>query len=140
ADKADKKAEKAADKADKAADKADKAADKAKSADDRLARKLKEHDAQREKLKAMLKGPIDEAMRQELRRNAERLARLERIKTIAQTEKDTATVDKVTALITKENARHDAWMAKHAGPTTPPVMGSPPVGAAPATDDKAGAK
>lgn len=123
ADKAEKAADKPGDKADKAADKADKAGDKGgekgKSADDRASRKAKEHEAQREKLKSMLKGPMNEALKQELRRHAERLARLERIKAVAQTEKDAASVDKATSLIAKENERHDKWMNKHVATATP---------------------
>ena len=118
---ADKKAEKAADKAEKKADKAaekadekaDKAEGKAKAADDRAARRAKQHEEQREKLKSMLKGPPDEAIKQELRRHAERIARLERIKTVATEAKDNDTVDRATKLIAKENDRHDKWMAKH---------------------------
>jgi hypothetical protein len=117
-DKAEKKAEKAEDKAEK---KADKAEDKAKSEGDRAAKKAKEHDALKEKLKGKLKGPMDESVKQELRRHAERLAKLERIKAVATTEKDTANADKATSLITKENARHDKWMDKHVagGAATP---------------------
>lgn len=138
-DKADKTADKAGDKAEKTADKAaDKAGEKGKSADERAARKAKEHDAQREKLKAMLKGPPDEAVKQELRRHAERLARLERIKEVAQTEKDTATVEKATSLIAKENERHDKWMNKHV--TTAAAAPGTPATATPAADTKGGAK
>lgn len=142
ADKAEKAADKAGDKADKTADKAgdkaEKAGEKGKSADERAARKAKEHDAQREKLKAMLKGPPDEAVKQELRRHAERLARLERIKEVAQTEKDTATVEKATSLIAKENERHDKWMNKHV--TTAAAAPGTPATATPAADTKGGAK
>ena len=102
----------------KADDKGDK--DKGKSAEDREARKAKQHEAQKEKLKALLKGPMSEATKQEIRRHAERVARLERIKSVATDVKDTATADKATALLTKENERHDKWMGKHAseGATT----------------------
>ena len=74
ADKAEKAADKAGDKAEKAAEKAgDKAKDskdaldtsKAKTTEDRSARKAKEHEAQREKLKATWKGPVSDALRQE---------------------------------------------------------------------------
>jgi hypothetical protein len=150
ADKAEKKvektADKAADKAEKAADKAELGADKAKAAEDRTARKAKEHDAQREKLKATLKGPMDSSMRDELRRHAERLARLERIRMVAHTEKDTGTVDKVTSLVAKENARHDAWMTKHVASTptpaavNPPGLGNPGTTPPAAKDEKGGAK
>lgn len=121
-DKAEKAADKAADKIEKAGDKAekaaDKASDKARTAEDRTARKAREHDAQREKLKGVLKGPVDDALKQELRRHAERVARLERIKAVALTEKDTASSDKASTLLGKENDRHDKWMAKHASTGT----------------------
>jgi hypothetical protein len=124
---ADKKAEKADDKAEKKADKAD---DKGKSAEggDRAAKKAKEHEALKEKLKGKLKGPMDESVKQELRRHAERLAKLERIKAVAMTEKDTANADKAGTLITKENARHDKWMDKHVagGVATPTTTGTDP--------------
>ena len=127
-DKAEKKAEKADDKAEKKADKAD---DKGKSegaGGDRASKKAKEHEALKEKLKGKLKGPMDESVKQELRRHAERLAKLERIKAVATTEKDTANADKATSLITKENARHDKWMDKHvagaAGGATPTTTGT----------------
>ncbi len=50
------------------------------------------------------------ALREELRRHARRLARLERVKDVAEDEKDTATVERVGKLIQKENARHQKWM------------------------------
>lgn len=127
-EKAEKAADKAADKVEKAADKAekaiDKAADKARSAEDRATRKAREHDAQREKLKGMLKGPVDDGLKQELRRHAERVARLERIKAVAQTEKDTASAEKASTLIGKENDRHDKWMTKHASAATTAAGGA----------------
>lgn len=131
ADKAEKKAEKVEDKAEK---KADKAEDKA----DRGAKKAKEHEALKEKLKAKLKGAPDAAMKEELRRHAERIAKLERIKAVADGEKDAATSTKATALMDKENARHDKWMDKHAAggsPATPtsaaaPAASAPNVGGA----------
>ena len=147
ADKAEKSGEKAADKVEKAGEKAkgevDKAADKAKDGlkanEDHAARKAKEHDAQRAKLGAMLKAPMTDDLKQELRRHAERVAKIERIKAVAQTEKDTTTVDKSTALLTKENDRHEKWMGKlssaTAAPGTPAIT-PPPV----TTDSKGGSK
>jgi hypothetical protein len=126
---AEKAAEKAADKAGKAMDKAEKAADKAekagdmaaKAVEDRAARRAKEHDAQREKLSAAWKGPVSDALRQELRRHAERLARLERIKAIAETQKDKESVEKATKLFAKENERHEKWLSSNV-----PVLGATP--------------
>jgi hypothetical protein len=139
-DKIDKAADKAADKAEKAADKADKtgkdlkaAVDpgKAKSAEDRAARKAKEHEGQRERLSATWKGPVTEALRQELRTHADRLARLERIKAVAETEKDKESAEKATKLISKENERHEKWMSRNAATVGGVVPATTPV-----TDDK----
>ena len=149
ADKAADKAEKAADKAEKASDKGDKAADKgkdavdpskAKSADDRAARRAKEHEAQREKLRVMLKAPMTDDLKQELRRHAERIAKLERIKAVAQSEKDTATFEKATKLLAKENERHDKWMTKVAVVTPTVASGTPVTPPPAAADPKGGAK
>jgi len=97
--------------------------DKAAKPDDkggeRAARKAKEHEAQKIKLNAVLKGPADEALKEELRRHAERVARIERIKSVATDAKDADSGARATKLLAKENARHDKWMEKRsATPTT----------------------
>ena len=121
-EKAEKAAEKAGEKAEKAAKDSKEALEQSKKTpEERAARKAKEHEAQREKLTATWKGPVNESLRQELRRHAERLARLERIKAVAETEKDKDSVEKATKLLTKENERHDKWMTKNA-----PVLGAIP--------------
>jgi hypothetical protein len=100
----------------KADDKAKGGDEKGAKADDkaaeRAARKSKEHEAQKAKLRGMLKGPADDALKQELRRHAERVARLERIKTVASDAKDNDTSERANKLLAKENARHDKWMEK----------------------------
>lgn len=135
-------AEKSAEKAEKKVEKADDKAEKGKPAvEDRGAKKAKEHEALKEKLKAKLHAAPDAAMKEELRRHAERIAKLERIKTVADTEKDTAISAKATSLMDKENARHDKWMDKHAGSgapaatttTTTTTSSATPTTAAPAT-------
>ena|SRR5436190_19326167 len=134
----DKKADKPEDKGKSADNKPD---DKGKIGDmkpggDRDARKNAEHAAQKAKLGTMLKSPPDEALKQELRRHAERTARLERIKAVATEAKDNDSVEKAKKLLEKENARHEKWMTKvqTATPTAAPT-------AAPATPDtKGGAK
>ncbi len=140
---ADKKEEKKADtKADdnKAKAAENKGADKPdmKAGGDREARKNAEHAAQKAKLATMLKSPPDDALRQELRRHAERTARLERIKALATEAKDNESVEKANKLLEKENARHEKWMSK----VQSPAMGeTTPTNAAPAaTDNKAGAQ
>ncbi len=131
ADSAAKAAAKAADKADKAADKAEKAedrADKAEGAADDKLRQAKhatkkaertfkskaEKATLRIKVMASLKGhPMTQAMREEVKRNAQRLARLERIKDLAEDAKDTDAIARADKLIAKENTRHDRWMDKY---------------------------
>lgn len=116
AKKADEKGEKKDDKGDdkdKKDDKAeknegpksDKAAVKAKAKEDR--------DALKAKLGKKLAGkPAPAALKEELKRHARRLARLERIEALAKDEKDEDAEARVKKLIDKENARHDKFMAK----------------------------
>jgi hypothetical protein len=140
ANKVEKAADKAADKVEKAADKAEKdlKADpsKAKSADDRTARKAKEHDAQRDRLSATWKGPVTDALRQELRTHAERLARLERIKAVADAEKDKDSAEKAAKLVARENERHEKWMTRNATTASALVPVTTPVPVPAATDAK----
>src|SRR4051794_1638933 len=78
---------------DKGSEKAEKGSDKA---GERAARKAKEHEAQKTELTALLKAPADDALKEELRRHAERLARIERIKSVATEAKDTDTTARAT--------------------------------------------
>ncbi len=55
------------------------------------------------------------ALRQEMTRHAQRLARLARMRELAEGAKDTASVERIDSLIAKENDRHDRWMDKHVG-------------------------
>lgn len=126
-------AKKGADDKGKGDDKA-KGDDKGKNASERAARIAKEHGEQKAKLSTMLKGPMDSAVKEELRRHAERVARLERIKSLAADAKDADATDRATKLTAKENARHDKWMEKHA------AMPSAMPAAMPTTDTKGGAK
>jgi len=115
-------------------DKAKAGDDKDKGASDRAARIAKEHGEEKAKLTTMLKGPMDSAVKEELRRHAERTARIARIKSLADTAKDADASDRATKLQAKEDARHDKWMAKHvATPSTTPA-------ATPAIDTKGGAQ
>ena len=97
------------------ADDADKKAREAKRAAEKIERKAKSKDdkaALRAKVQATLKGqPMSHALREEIKRHARRLARLDRAKAVAEDEKDDATVARVSKLVEKENARHDKWMA-----------------------------
>ena len=66
----------------------------------------------RAKVQAALKGqPMTQALREEIKHHARRLARLDRVKAIAEDERDEVAVARATKLIAKENARHDKWMA-----------------------------
>ena len=110
--------------------------DKSKGAADRAARIAKEHGEEKAKLATMLKGPMDSAVKEELRRHAERSARIARIKSLADTAKDADASDRATKLQAKEDARHDKWMAKHAAAPATPTPATP----TPATDTKGGAQ
>lgn len=143
--KAEAKAEKAEAKAEKnaagLADKADKKDDAKPS--DRAARRAAQHEAQKEKLRGMLKAPMDEAQKQELRRHAERVAKLERIKALAVESKDKDIAEKAGKLLDKENARHEKFLATAAKVEANTAHAAAP-GAAPAAtvkaDEKGGAK
>ncbi len=145
AEKAEAKAEKAEAKAEKnaagLADKADKKDDAKPS--DRAARRAAQHEAQKEKLRGMLKAPMDEAQKQELRRHAERVAKLERIKALAVESKDKDIAEKAGKLLDKENARHEKFLATAAKVEANTAHAAAP-GAAPAAtvkaDEKGGAK
>jgi hypothetical protein len=50
-------------------------------------------------------------MKQDLRQHAERVAKLERIRSVALDAKDTATVDRANKLLEKENAHYEKWMS-----------------------------
>lgn len=128
-------------KADKADDKKvdDKKADKADKVTDRAAKKAKQHEEQKAHLATLLKTAPDEALKQELRRHAERIARLDRIKVVAGEAKDNDSAEKANKLLAKENERHEKWMSKHVAGA---AAGAPatPVAVPPTTDTKGGAK
>ncbi len=109
--------------------------DKGKAGSDHAARVAKQHEDQKAQLQGMLKGPMDASVKEELRRHAERVARIERIKVVATDAKDTDATDRAGKLLGKENARHDKWMEKHVAaaagtPAAVPAMAAP---VAPAT-------
>jgi hypothetical protein len=99
-------------------DKPDPAANKTPDpAQDREARMKAQRESQRAQLKTLLREAPTEAVRQELRRHAERVARLERIRAVAIQQKDNDVVERVTKLLDKETARHQKWLTMHATPT-----------------------
>jgi hypothetical protein len=130
--KAEGKIEKAGDKAkegaEKAGDKADKAIEKGKDAgasakdeakadlkSDKEATKKKakeERDELKGKASKALKGKaMHPSLKEELKRHARRLARLDRVEAIAKDAKDDDSLARVKKLVEKENARHDKWMS-----------------------------
>jgi hypothetical protein len=113
------------DKDKKADDKDKKADDKGKSGSDRAARIAKQHEDQKAKLQSTLKGPMDASVKEELRRHAERVARIERIKAVATDAKDNDAVERSAKLVGKENARHDKWLEKHVGTAGTPAAVTP---------------
>jgi hypothetical protein len=79
----------------------------------RIARAKNQRTALRTRVEEILKGrPMDHELKQELVRHARRLARLERIRTIAKDQKDDPGGDRAAKLLEKENARHDKWMGE----------------------------
>lgn len=59
---------------------------------------------------ALKKRPMDEALKQELRRHAERVARIERVQELAQQSADTAALERAKKLLEQETARHQAFL------------------------------
>jgi len=53
------------------------------------------------------------ALREEMRRHARRIARLARVREMAETHKDADSLPRVDKLIDRENERHERWMGKH---------------------------
>lgn len=136
AEHADKGADNANAKADKGDDDKDKkdggdapgASEKAtKHAAERKARKehaSKDREELRKQVTAALEGqPMSLAMREELKRHARRLARLERAKEVADEADDNDSVARADKLIAKENARHDKWMQNYDAKATPAAGG-----------------
>jgi hypothetical protein len=104
--------------------------DPSKASADRATRVKSQHDAERAKLSSLVHGPMNQAMKEELQRHARRMARLERIKSLATESKDKDVVDRASKLIDKETTRHDKWITTYAATAQ----------ANPNTDTKAGAR
>ncbi|WP_437522307.1 hypothetical protein WME79_31200 [Sorangium sp. So ce726] len=60
--------------------------------------------------KALKTRPMDDALRQEIKRHAERIARIERIQRLAEQSGDTATVARAKKLLEQENARYSTYL------------------------------
>jgi hypothetical protein len=80
-------------------------------AKERPNRVKKQRDALRTTIMAKLDGQeMHAALKQELRRHAERVARIERIADVAAEAKDEAGAERAKKLLDKENARHDKFL------------------------------
>jgi len=70
----------------------------------------------RYRLHRALEGkPIPEPVRAELELHARRMARLYRLKELAVGKEDEAAIDRVEALVRRENARHERWIGDQTG-------------------------
>ncbi|EYF05169.1 hypothetical protein [Chondromyces apiculatus] len=68
-------------------------------------------DQQRQALDKSLKNkPMDEALKQESQRHAERVAKLERIQALAVESGDTAAAARAKTLLDQENARYQSYL------------------------------
>jgi hypothetical protein len=76
-------------------------------------RKNRSRDAKRQALKEFPKLEQDAAATAEYKKHAERLAKLDRAKELASADQNNDTVQKIDALITQENQRHQTWLANH---------------------------
>lgn len=81
---------------------------------ERTGRAKKQRDELKTKVKEKLKNqPMAQAMKEELTRHAKRVARILRVKDVADGEKDTDSVARADKLLQKEQERHDKWMASY---------------------------
>ena len=81
---------------------------------ERKERAKKDRDELKKKVQEKLANrPMAQAMKEELARHARRVARILRVKEVAQTENDDDAVQRADKLLAKENARHDKWMASY---------------------------
>ena len=77
---------------------------------DRAIRLKAQQDAERQQLRTALRAPMTDVQKQDLRLHAERVAKLERIRSLALDAKDSATADRATKLLDKESARYEKWL------------------------------
>jgi hypothetical protein len=77
---------------------------------DRAVRVKAQQDSERQQLRTALRAPMTDAQKQDLRLHAERVAKLERIKSLAADAKDAATVDRATKLLDQESTRYEKWL------------------------------
>ena len=79
-------------------------------------RKKRAQEAKRQALRENPNVAKDPAATEELRKHAERMAKLERAQALATTDDDKELLQRVNTLIGKEQQRHGAWLAQHAAP------------------------
>lgn len=83
--------------------------------------------SEREELRRKLGASLqNQGVQQELRRHAEAVARLERIKEIADADGKTDVSARATAVLAKENARHEKRLATLTGSAAPAASGGAP--------------
>jgi hypothetical protein len=87
-------------------------------------RKERARDAKRQALKEFPQLNKDAAALAEYQKHGDRLAKLERAKDLAAADQRTELVQKIEALISKENARHQAWLSQHKPNTQAPSQGA----------------
>jgi hypothetical protein len=114
---------------------------------DRAARRDAQHAAQREELRTNLHGPVTDAVREQLKRHAQRVAKLERIRAVALEAKDKDAADRASKLLEKETAHYQKWLASADAKTgsgtatpaaAPPNTATTNTAAAPGTTDPKG--
>ncbi|MDC3955247.1 hypothetical protein [Polyangium jinanense] len=77
----------------------------------RAARRKAQVDKERPAVEESLKRrPMDEALQQEMKHHAERIARLERIQKLAEQSGDTATAERAKKVLEQENARYSKFI------------------------------
>lgn len=86
---------------------------KQKSAEAAAKRKERARDAKRQALAEFPKLHQNAAAVAEYKKHAERLAKLERAKELAEADENTEMVQKVGKLVSTEKARHQAWLSKN---------------------------
>ncbi len=61
--------------------------------------------------KTLKKRPMDDALKQEMQRHAERVARLERVQKLAEQSSDSAIAERAKKLLEQEKLRHATYLS-----------------------------
>lgn len=81
-------------------------------------RKIRSREAKRKALREFPKLGTDAAALAEYKKHADRLAKLERAKELANADERADLVEKIDNLVAQENQRHQAWLARQSARTT----------------------